>query len=303
MLRTTAARLAASAAIAVVALTACGGGTDTASSTAPAPSAQQAAEATTIGGDAGVSMLSGTARSNKADEKVGDLAPADAPQAVRGQWVQLRAAQAGALNPVVVNGAGLTLYRFDNDTAKPSKSNCNGQCATTWPPVTVNKGGRVFVSGIKGSDVGFVKRDDGQFQLTVRGWPVYRFNKDTKAGETLGQGVGGTWFGVTPTGEKAGAGAAVEPPPAAAPGAKPSTAVTLFSGKDFDDFSGNNFATRIQGPGCQDVRGAFLSINPGGSVKLWAEAGCKGASATISDDVRDLSTLGFPNGPRSIQFG
>ncbi|MGE7435518.1 hypothetical protein [Kitasatospora sp. NPDC001175] len=25
------------------------------------------------------------------------------------------------------------------------------------------------------------------------GWPVYRFSKDTTAGQTNGEGVGGTW--------------------------------------------------------------------------------------------------------------
>ncbi|MEJ8669828.1 hypothetical protein WKI71_19560 [Streptomyces sp. MS1.AVA.1] len=51
--------------------------------------------------------------------------------------MQLSASQAGDLNPVVVDGAGFTLYRFDKDTANPSRSNCSGECATTWPPVLV----------------------------------------------------------------------------------------------------------------------------------------------------------------------
>lgn len=33
---------------------------------------------------------------------------------------------------MVVDGKGFVLYRFDNDTAKPSKSNCYGTCATLW---------------------------------------------------------------------------------------------------------------------------------------------------------------------------
>lgn len=219
--------------------------------------------------------------------------------------MQLRASSAGDLDPVVVDGAGRTLYRFDKDTAKPSKSNCNGECATTWPPVTVNKGGRVFISGVKKADVGVVTRDDGRLQLTVGGWPVYRFNRDAKPGDTLGQGVGGTWFGVTPTGAKAAAPTAppIAAPPTTDPAAKPATSVVLFSGKNFDDSSGNNFSTSVQGPGCKDVRGDFLSAAPGGSVKLWSEPGCKGTSLVITDDVRDLTTVGFPKGPKSLFFG
>jgi predicted lipoprotein with Yx(FWY)xxD motif len=33
----------------------------------------------------------------------------------------------------LVDGKGMTLYIFDRDTA--GKSNCNGQCATNWPPL------------------------------------------------------------------------------------------------------------------------------------------------------------------------
>jgi predicted lipoprotein with Yx(FWY)xxD motif len=280
-------------------LTACSG---TDANTGSAPTASEVADASEV------ALLSGSAKSNKADQKTGDLAPPNASQEVRGQWVQLRAASAGNLNPVVVDGAGRTLYRFDNDTAKPSKSNCNGDCAKTWPPVTVNKGGRVFISGLKKADVGFVAREDGTRQLTVGGWPVYRFNKDTKPGDTLGQGVGGTWFGVTPNGQKASVPASpVAPPtvapPAADPAAKPATSVVLFSGKNFDDFSGDNFSTSVQGPGCKDVRGTFLSVAPGGSVKLWSEPGCKGTSLVITDDLRDVTTAGFPAGPKSLLFG
>ena len=42
------------------------------------------------------------------------------------------------LGPVVTDSAGFTLYRFDNDTAQPPKSNCAGDCATTWPPVSAD---------------------------------------------------------------------------------------------------------------------------------------------------------------------
>ncbi|MBR7678887.1 hypothetical protein KDA82_39280, partial [Streptomyces daliensis] len=97
-----------------------------------------------------------------------------------------------------------TLYRFDKDTATPSKSNCEGECATTWPPVVVSPRGKIFIDGIDESAIGTVKRSDGTLQVTIGGWPVYRFSKDLRPGDTNGQGVGGTWFGVTPDGQKAG---------------------------------------------------------------------------------------------------
>ncbi|WP_235039286.1 COG4315 family predicted lipoprotein [Kibdelosporangium aridum] len=47
------------------------------------------------------------------------------------------------------SGIGLTLYRFDDDDANPSKSVCNGECAATWPPVTVERGTKVFIARIR----------------------------------------------------------------------------------------------------------------------------------------------------------
>ncbi|WP_376700065.1 hypothetical protein [Streptomyces netropsis] len=70
----------------------------------------------------------------------GPVKPTVKPEAQR--WAQLSASKAGSLNPVVVNGAGFTLHRFDRGAANPSKSACNGDCAVTWLPVVVAPGGR-----------------------------------------------------------------------------------------------------------------------------------------------------------------
>lgn len=288
--------LAALLAVGTIALSACGGTTGGTAAPAPAPAQSQAGNAE----DA--TLLSGTARSNKADEKAGDMAPPEAPIEVKEKWVSLRASAAGDLDPVVVNGSGFTLYRFDKDSADPSKATCDDECAKTWPPVTVAKGGKVFIAGVEQADVGFVKRDDGHVQVTLKGWPLYRFAKDVNPGDTLGQGVGGTWFGITPEGAKAGP--AEKPvPPVAAPDAKPAQSATLFSGKNFDDTSGTNFATGIATPGCNDLRGGFLSLTVSGSMKVWSEVGCKGKSAVVTDDVPNLAVLGFPSGVKSVFLG
>ena len=96
----------------------------------------------------------------------------------------------------------MTLYRFDEDTPKPAKSNCNDACATKWPPVPADDA--LAGAGIDSSKLGKVKRDDGTEQLTLEGWPVYRYAGDTKAGDTKGQGVGGTWNALAPDGKPAG---------------------------------------------------------------------------------------------------
>lgn len=111
--------------------------------------------------------------------------------------------QDAKLGPVVTDSKGMTLYRFDKDTPDPSKSNCSGSCATTWPVVPAD--GASAPAGIDKSKLGSVTRADGTKQLTIGGWPAYRFAKDTKPGDTKGQGVGGTWNALASDGKKAGA--------------------------------------------------------------------------------------------------
>jgi predicted lipoprotein with Yx(FWY)xxD motif len=290
--------------VGVAILSACGSQqAGVATSTAPGVDEKAVTEQT---GPEGLSLLSGTAKSNNAPPDTGDWAKGSdgtlntAAKDVAQKWVQLKASKAGALNPVVVNGADLTLYRFDKDTAKPSKSNCNGDCAVTWPPVTVAPGGRIFIAGIKKQDVGVVKRDDGSLQVTVGGWPVYRFNKDKKPGDTFGQGVGGTWFGVTPDGKKAGAPAPSTPPPA--PGGPKATSAVLFDDANFSD---NGPSQGVGGKGCQNLSrpGVTSSVSANGSLKLWTEKDCKGKSLVIDGDVTDLATVAFDNKLASVFLG
>ena len=105
------------------------------------------------------------------------------------------------MGKVVTDAKGWILYRFDKDTAKPtSVSACSGKCAEVWPPVLTD--GNPVVEGMDRSAVGTITRDDGASQLTVGGWPVYRYVGDTKPGQWKGQMVGGTWFVVAPDGKK-----------------------------------------------------------------------------------------------------
>ncbi|MCX4669182.1 hypothetical protein OG453_21325 [Streptomyces sp. NBC_01381] len=305
MLSKNTAFFASFAAAGALLLSACGGGDD-GSDAAKAPDAKSSNSAPAADGSMDLALKSGTAAQNDAPKKTGDWAnppgkPATKP--VQRKWVQLSAAKAGALDPVVVNGSGFTLYRFDKDTASPSKSTCNGACATTWPPVLVDPGSKIFVDGVRPSDVGVVKRDDGTRQVTVGGWPVYRFSKDLKPGDTNGQGVGGTWFGVQPGGQKSGvpADAAPAETPDAAQAAPASSAI-LFDDANFSD---NGPAQGVAGAGCQNVARPEVtsSISVSGSMKLWTGADCKGTSKVINGDVADLSSIGFDNKIRSVAFG
>lgn len=158
----------------------------------------------------GLATLTGCYGQDDASKTVDAPKPAAAGQAAAGvPTASLSATGTDALGAIVTDAEGRTLYRFDQDTADPSVSNCAGDCAAKWPPALA--GSTVRVDGVARELVGTVTRADGTKQLTLNGWPLYRFAKDTKAGDTLGQGVGGTWFAATPEGGKAAEKSAVEP--------------------------------------------------------------------------------------------
>ena len=113
----------------------------------------------------------------------------------------LRTTTNSALGAIVIDGSGRTLYRFDKDSASPPTSNCTGACAQLWPPVLV--GTQISLSGVNRDLLGTIKRADGTVQLTLHGWPLYRYAGDSAPGQTNGEGIGGTWFAVKPTGAKA----------------------------------------------------------------------------------------------------
>ncbi|MET0132125.1 MAG: hypothetical protein ABW215_00875 [Kibdelosporangium sp.] len=146
-----------------------------------------------------------------------------------GPRANLAAAEVGALGLGITDQEGMTLYMFDKDTAKPPVSNCNDACVQQWPPLLA-EGKELTVTGVDEKLVGTVKRKDGTKQVTVNGWPLYKFAKDVAPGDVNGQNVGGTWHVVTPEGKKNATDvAAAQPkqqqqqPPADQPPANPDT--------------------------------------------------------------------------------
>jgi predicted lipoprotein with Yx(FWY)xxD motif len=101
---------------------------------------------------------------------------------------------------VLTNGKGFTLYWFAPDTS--TKSNCNGSCATYWPPV---KGPVTAGAGVTGK-LATIKRSDGSVQATYNGHPLYTYVGDKAPGQDKGNGLnlsGGLWHDVTVSGAAA----------------------------------------------------------------------------------------------------
>ncbi|AXI80712.1 SCO0930 family lipoprotein [Peterkaempfera bronchialis] len=145
----------------------------------------------------------------------GDAAgsPSQAAQAASDSSAGVGTTDDAKLGEILVDDQGRTMYRFDKDTAKPAKSNCNDACAQAWPPVPASAKDAAQVPDP--SLLGEVTRDDGSKQLTVAGWPMYLYAADSAPGQTNGQGVNQVWWAVQPNGKKAGQAAAAPEAPAA----------------------------------------------------------------------------------------
>jgi predicted lipoprotein with Yx(FWY)xxD motif len=101
---------------------------------------------------------------------------------------------------VLTDSSGFTLYWFVPDT--PTKSNCNGSCASFWPPV---RGPVTAGSGVTGT-LGTITRAGGSTQATYNGHPLYTYKGDSAPGQNRGNGLnasGGLWHEVTVSGSAA----------------------------------------------------------------------------------------------------
>jgi predicted lipoprotein with Yx(FWY)xxD motif len=86
---------------------------------------------------------------------------------------------------VLTDANGMTLYTYDKDTA--GVTTCYDKCAAAWPPAMAD------ASAKAAADFTLVDRKDGSKQWAYKGMPLYLWAKDTKPGDTTGDGVGKVW--------------------------------------------------------------------------------------------------------------
>lgn len=154
-----------------LALAGCGGGDDTAAEGEPT---RDAATTTAAGTTAPDEEATGTATGSVTV----DTASTD-------------------LGDVLVDGQGMTLYLFDDDSE--GESACTGGCAETWPPLI---GEAEAAGGADASLLDTITRPDGSTQVTYDGHPLYLYAPDSEPGDVTGQGVGGVWWVVGPDGSR-----------------------------------------------------------------------------------------------------
>jgi predicted lipoprotein with Yx(FWY)xxD motif len=92
---------------------------------------------------------------------------------------------------VLASPGGLTLYYYSEDKAGSGRSMCAGGCAAAWPPLAapVRVPAGVHLPG----PLGVITRSDGSKQVTINGYPIYRYAEDTKPGQAAGNGEEGVW--------------------------------------------------------------------------------------------------------------
>jgi predicted lipoprotein with Yx(FWY)xxD motif len=173
-------RRTAVAAVALLALVACGSAEDSAGSTADA------------GADTAATETSEAQASSPAAAAASTPAPSEAASTAAAPTVAVTSSDLG---DILVDGAGRTLYVFDNDTS--ATSTCYDDCAANWPALT---GQAQAGEGADASLLGTSEREDGATQVTYADHPLYYFAGDGGPGETNGQGVGGIWWVVAPDG-------------------------------------------------------------------------------------------------------
>ena len=107
---------------------------------------------------------------------------------------EIKIAQKDGVGKYLTDTEGNTLYWFKKDS--PGMSACAGACVDKWPLYY-----RKVVappSGIPAGDFGTITRADGKMQSTFRGYPLYYWSGDKKAGDMEGQNFNNVWSVIDP---------------------------------------------------------------------------------------------------------
>jgi predicted lipoprotein with Yx(FWY)xxD motif len=101
--------------------------------------------------------------------------------------------------PVLVDANGMTVYLYQPDGSNTTSQVPAGLRAL-WPPVSA--GSATVGTGLDQSKSALESQPDGTNQLDYNGHLLYTYSGDQNPGDANGQGLGGIWFVLSPSGDK-----------------------------------------------------------------------------------------------------
>lgn len=144
----------------------------------------------------------------------GAVAQDDAKNRKSTDQLALTSIQVGSRYAYLADGQGYPVYTLvagNPYSAEHLKTlPCKADCRAVWPPVTVpSADAEIKAMGVVDSSlIGTTKLENGAYQVTFNGYPLYYNRRDLDApkgagGELAGQAVeafGGTWYILSATG-------------------------------------------------------------------------------------------------------
>jgi len=106
----------------------------------------------------------------------------------------VKVADKEGIGKYLTDAKGMTLDWFTKDSA--GKSACTGPCLEKWP--IYYRESVAPPARVKAGDFGTITREDGKKQTTFRGYPLYYWFQDKKAGDTGGNKINNVWFVIDP---------------------------------------------------------------------------------------------------------
>ncbi len=114
---------------------------------------------------------------------------------------QVKVLNNNAFGGILVDQNNQSLYFFAGDVK--GERTCTGGCANVWPAFTADLGELIIGSNLSNDDFGKITLDDGEEQITFKGWPLYYFSPDGDGilepeGEVTGDGSGDVFYVAKP---------------------------------------------------------------------------------------------------------
>ncbi|OCA87075.1 COG4315 family predicted lipoprotein [Pseudobacillus wudalianchiensis] len=136
-------------------------------------------------------LLAACGKSDNAAEPTSDKGKDAAVETAAEETQNLQLLKDQSAGEYLADSKGMTLYYFKKD--EEEKSHCSGECLEKWPPFTESN--FEVPAGFEKEDFGTITREDnGQQQVTYKGYPLYYFAGDKQEGDLKGQGVKSVWY-------------------------------------------------------------------------------------------------------------